>query len=188
MFKKTSFVIFVLFFYSNVAFGHGFGGGILHPLTGLDHLFAMATVGILSAQLGKKNLFILPLCFLIFMFLGSEISKFNIEIRHIELMINLSVIFLGIAVTKVVTLKQTTILVAVAIIGYLHGYVQGIEIPKHLNAMMYTLGLQVTTLGLIVMGIAIGLLILEEKKGKKVMKYLGQSISIVGILLLIVSV
>ena len=47
--------------------GSGIGSGITHPLLGLDHLFAMVAVGIISIQRGLKPFWILPTFFVLFM-------------------------------------------------------------------------------------------------------------------------
>src|SRR5258707_4171811 len=43
--------------------GAGFQAGILHPLSGLDHLLAMIAVGIWAAQLGGRALWAVPCAF-----------------------------------------------------------------------------------------------------------------------------
>src|SRR6202035_4975153 len=42
---------------------HGFADGVLHPLTGLDHVLAMVAVGLLAAQLGGRALWAVPASF-----------------------------------------------------------------------------------------------------------------------------
>ena len=48
----------------------GLASGIMHPVTGLDHLVAMVAVGIWGAQLGRPAIWILPITFPIVMALG----------------------------------------------------------------------------------------------------------------------
>jgi len=47
--------------------GHSDGGlltGILHPITGLDHMAAMVAVGLWAALMGGKAMWRLPLAFM----------------------------------------------------------------------------------------------------------------------------
>ena len=59
----------ILFFPVNV-FAHesallGFQSGLLHPVLGLDHLLAMVSVGIISYQVGKKAIWLVPVTFVV---------------------------------------------------------------------------------------------------------------------------
>ena len=49
---------------------HGLANGILHPLTGLDHLLAMFAVGLWAVQQGGQKVWQLPLTFVGTMLLG----------------------------------------------------------------------------------------------------------------------
>ena len=76
--------------------GHaGFLVGLLHPALGLDHLLAMLSVGILSAQIGGKAMWSIPLTFVGIMTIGAIIGGNNIQIPLVESGIALSVIALG---------------------------------------------------------------------------------------------
>src|SRR5262245_61142566 len=48
----------------------GLQSGLLHPVTGLDHLVAMVAVGLWGAQLGNPAIFLLPITFPLVMALG----------------------------------------------------------------------------------------------------------------------
>ena len=51
--------------------GHGFSGsGLLHPLTGLDHILAMLAMGAWSAQVSGRSLYRVSGCFMGTMLLG----------------------------------------------------------------------------------------------------------------------
>jgi urease accessory protein len=49
--------------HEQMAVGGGLARGLLHPLTGLDHLIAMVAVGIWGAQLGVPAIWVLPITF-----------------------------------------------------------------------------------------------------------------------------
>ena len=58
--------------------GHGVAGGftsgILHPLTGPDHLAAMVAVGLWGAFLGAPAIWLLPVVFPLVMALGAALG------------------------------------------------------------------------------------------------------------------
>lgn len=69
-----------------VASAHGFAGdggpaaGMLHPLTGVDHLLAMLTVGVLSAQLGGRAIWVVPTGFVACMVVGGLLGAGGIAL------------------------------------------------------------------------------------------------------------
>jgi hydrogenase/urease accessory protein HupE len=75
-----------------------FESGLLHPLTGLDHLLAMFAVGLLAAQLGGRALWLVPGAFVGTMILGALLGFSGTAIPGAELMILLSVIAIALPV------------------------------------------------------------------------------------------
>ena len=65
---------------SSAAFAHpghnisGFGAGLLHPVSGLDHLLAMVAVGLWAAQGGGRKVWLLPATFMIMLAVGAAIA------------------------------------------------------------------------------------------------------------------
>ena len=58
-----------------------FLSGITHPVLGFDHLLAMISVGMISAQIGGRAIWSVPTTFVVVMFIGGLIG-INIELRH----------------------------------------------------------------------------------------------------------
>src|SRR5476651_2360126 len=54
---------------------HGFSNGLLHPLTGLDHICAMVAVGLWAAQRGGRALWLVPLTFVSIMVVGGILGR-----------------------------------------------------------------------------------------------------------------
>ena len=48
----------------------GFYDGLSHPVLGIDHFLAMVSVGIISAQIGGRAIWSVPLTFVMVMILG----------------------------------------------------------------------------------------------------------------------
>ncbi len=165
---------------------HGFGGsGFLHPLTGVDHLVAMLAVGVWSAQIGGRAIYIVPSCFVLMMTLGGVVGLEGWLWTHLEVYIACSVCLLGLAI---VWNRQQSVWIAsggVALFGFAHGYAHGLEIPQLLSPAVYIIGFLITTIGLHVIGAVGGLVILEEPKGAIRLRLIGGVILVIGLKLIL---
>jgi urease accessory protein len=136
---------------------HGLIHGFLHPLAGLDHVFAMVTVGILAAQLGGGALVLLPAAFLLAMAAGGALGMAGVALPFVEAGIAASVIVLGaIALLRV----KIPVGIAIALAGLFavfHGHAHGTEMPFAAAAVSYALGFLAATVLLHGCGIALGL-------------------------------
>ena len=80
MLRKWVPVAFAIFcFAASPAFAHvgqgstaGFAHGLLHPLSGIDHVIAMLAVGVYAAMLGGRSMELLPLAFVGVMIVGGR--------------------------------------------------------------------------------------------------------------------
>jgi urease accessory protein len=106
---------------------HGFGlaDGLLHPLTGPDHLLAMVSVGLLAAAQGGRARLALPMAFLWAMLPGAWFVPTLGGL--IEPMILASVILLGAAVATALRVKLHLAVPMVALMGLAHGAAHGME-------------------------------------------------------------
>src|SRR4051812_27071522 len=78
--------------------GHGhesFQAGLLHPLSGLDHMLAMIAVGVWAAQCGGRSMFAVPLAFVAAMAAGAAIGLGGGFLPFAEATIGASVLVLG---------------------------------------------------------------------------------------------
>ena len=133
--------------------GHGFGleAGVLHPLTGADHLLAMVGVGLWAATLGCKARFVVPATFLTAMALGAAFVPGLGGL--IEPMILASVILLGAAVALALRAPLWAALPMVALMGLAHGAAHGAEG----SGAGFLLGMLTATAALHALGLALGL-------------------------------
>src|SRR5579859_2669853 len=84
---------------SRSAWAHGFGGsGILHPLTGVDHMLAMMAVGAWSAQLGGRAILAVPAAFLLAMAAGGGVALYGAQLGPVDWAVAGSVLALGLAI------------------------------------------------------------------------------------------
>ena len=97
--------------------GHGssFMEGLQHPILGLDHLLAMLSVGILSAQMGGKAIWTVPLVFVSVMLFGGLMGISSEGIPFIETAIAISVIVLGIAIALE---KKSPLILTMGFVGF----------------------------------------------------------------------
>jgi urease accessory protein len=136
----------------------GFTPGFLHPLSGLDHLLAMVSVGIWGAELGAPAIWLLPIAFPLIMAVGGALGVVGVPLPAGELLIALSVVVLG---TLVAWSRRLPIAAALAIIGVFaiaHGHAHGVELPGAADALAFTAGFVLATGLLHLAGIAIGVL------------------------------
>src|SRR5690554_5985202 len=78
---------------------HGtFFSGLLHPLSGLDHLAAMISVGLWASVVGGKRVWAWPLAFVSAMVAGGILGFSGVSLPAVEPLIAASVIVLGLAV------------------------------------------------------------------------------------------
>lgn len=163
----------MMFFSLHASFTEGgFKDGILHPVTGLDHLLAMLSVGIISNMLSRKNLYFLPLAFVLSMVIGGILGFLQVPVYFTEMAIGLSVIMLGILIFIAnKTTPPLIIYLFTSIFGIAHGYAHGIEMPYSSHAVNYISGFAIATSLVHVCGIYISIFTEKIMEGKLIKGY-----------------
>lgn len=109
----------------------GLVNGLMHPVFGLDHLLAMISVGVVSAQLGGSNIWRIPATFVAAMTVGAALGILQFTLLHAELGIAGSVLVLGIGIALAHRhMSPWPITALVLFFGACHGYAHALEIPK----------------------------------------------------------
>ena len=132
--------------------------GLLHPLTGLDHLVAMVTVGLWAAQRGGWSVWRLPSVFVSVMAVGVGLGAAGVTIAVTEAGILASVLVLGLLVAAAARWPAG---VARAVVGgfvLFHGLAHGAEMPETLPGLEYGLGILASTAALLGAGVLLGLM------------------------------
>lgn len=170
----------------NSAYAHSSGEstGWLHPLSGMDHLLAMISVGAWSSQIGGKAIWIVPSAFVFFMFTGGLIGFEHIEISGTEVGVSLSVLLLGLAISVKKILPVYLAAMATAFFGIFHGYAHGYEMPLMQNKLAYTAGFLATTATLHLMGAVGAHYLLKTHGGDILLRILGSISAICGLYML----
>lgn len=134
----------------------GLLAGLQHPVSGLDHVLAMISVGLWGAQLGAPAVWLLPVTFPMVMAFGGMLGLAGVALPGAEVGIALSGILLGFAVLSE---WRPPLLVAAAMVGFFavfHGHAHGTELPAGADGVLYSVGFVVATGTLHAVGIGIG--------------------------------
>jgi urease accessory protein len=144
--------------HSGTGLAGGFGSGIRHPFTGVDHLLAMVSVGLWGSFLGRPLVFALPVIFPVVMVVGAVMGMLVVPLPPVEIGIALSVAVLGGCIALSLKAPVWVASLIVAIFAIFHGYAHGKELPSAADPIGYSLGFVLATGSLHVLGIAIGFL------------------------------
>ena len=158
----------------------GLVSGLLHPVTGLDHVLAMVAVGIWGAQLGAPAIWVLPVTFPMVMALGGVAGLLGLGLPAVELGIGVSALLLGLMVAFEVKPDLRVAAVLVGFFAVFHGYAHGTELPEGQSGLLYSIGFVVSTGLLHGAGIGIG----ELRRlawGPPVLRLLGAGIALAGL-------
>lgn len=162
---------------------HGFDAGFAHPMSGLDHMLAMLTVGIFAWQLGGRAVWAVPATFVALMAVGGALGVSGVEVPFVEIGIALSVVVLGAVVA--LGLKAPLAL-AMAVTGFFalfHGHAHGTEMPLDASGLSYGLGFMSATALLHLAGLGLGMAIgrFGEIHGAKVVRGAGAAVAVAGL-------
>jgi urease accessory protein len=136
---------------------HGFFHGLQHPLFGLDHLLAMAAVGLWAAQLGGRAVWAVPASFLGVMTLGGLAGMSGWNLPLVETGILLSVLLLGILITFSVRVPVWAGAALVGMFALFHGHAHGAEMPADVSGWLYAAGFLAATAVLQAAGLGTGI-------------------------------
>lgn len=126
--------------------GAGFAAGFAHPFGGLDHLLAMAAVGLWAIQQGSRRaLILLPAAFVLPMALGFASGLAALALPGIETGIALSVLILGLLVAFAVKMPLAAAAAVTALVALFHGHAHGTELPQADMALTYAAGMVLAT-------------------------------------------
>jgi urease accessory protein len=166
----------------------GLVGGLLHPLTGADHVAAMVAVGLWGALLGAPALWLLPVAFPLVMAAGGVLGIAGVPLPRTEIGIALSAIVLGLMVMFAVRAPLVIAVTVVATFAIFHGYAHGAELPPGADAVAFSAGFVVATGLLHLAGIGLGYAGIELAArwpvGRAVVRLAGAAIAVAGVIFL----
>ncbi|EJN38231.1 MULTISPECIES: HupE/UreJ family protein [unclassified Pseudomonas] len=128
--------------------------GLLHPLTGLDHLLMLLGTGVLAA-LTRRNLS-LPLATLAAMFAGAVCGHLFGDVVGMETLIAVSVLVAAAAV--LLPSRQLLLALAMPVFALFHGWAHGVEATPS-AFWQFSAGFVTVSGLLLVVGFAVGCLL-----------------------------
>lgn len=173
-----------------IAFAHeetgqaaGFLAGLMHPVTGMDHVLAMIAVGLWGAVLGPPAIWVLPVAFPLVMALGGLMGLLGIPLPGVEIGIALSAIVLGAMVLAEARPPIWLAALIVAVFAVFHGHAHGRELPEGTSALLYSLGFVIATGLLHAVGILLGVAY-RWPVGRRALRAAGAGVALAGLFFL----
>lgn len=164
--------------------GGSFIAGLNHPVLGFDHLLAMFSVGILSAQMGGRAIWTIPTTFVLLMIVGGFLGMEKIHLMSVETGIAFSVLVLGIALAAEKKLPPLLAMLFVGTFALFHGHAHGMEMPYLAEPVLYASGFVTGTAAIHIAGVLFGVGA-NKLSLSKPLRFLGAAIAGVGVHLLV---
>jgi urease accessory protein len=158
----------------------GLLAGLLHPVSGLDHVLAMVAVGLWGAQLGAPAIWLLPVTFPMVMAVGGFLALVGVPLPGVEIGIAASAILLGGLVAAQSRPPQWLAAAVVGLFAVFHGHAHGTELPAGQSGLAYSAGFVVATGCLHGAGVAIGL-VHRWRWGQAALRAAGAAIGAAGV-------
>lgn len=134
----------------------GFVGGLLHPVTGADHLLTMLAVGLWIAQTPGLWRGLLPLGFVAAMAIGCGLTLISVEIPGAEAVMMVAISMLGLSLVLGAKVRLGVGLFSIELVAVLHGYLHAYDMWLDADAGAYSAGFALATLILLVAGVVAG--------------------------------
>jgi urease accessory protein len=134
----------------------GLAGGLLHPLTGIDHLLAALAVGFWAAQLGGRARWLVPSAFVGMLGLGAVFGHAVGAVSGTEQAIAASLVVLGLLIALAARLPALAGMALVGAFALFHGMAHGAEMPATASGLAYGIGFAATTAALLAAGVVLG--------------------------------
>lgn len=161
----------------------GFATGLMHPVSGLDHVLAMIAVGLWGAQLGAPAIWLLPVTFPLVMAFGGFLGLLGVPLPGVEAGIAVSAILLGSMVATQARPPLWLAALVVAFFAVFHGHAHGTELPDGQSGLAYSIGFVIATGCLHATGIAIGL-VHRWPRGRIALRGAGALVGMAGVFFL----
>ncbi|HZZ23231.1 MAG TPA: HupE/UreJ family protein [Roseiarcus sp.] len=157
-----------------------FLAGFKHPISGLDHILAMVSVGLWGAQLGAPAIWLLPVTFPIVMAFGGFLGLIGVPFPGVEVGIAMSALLLGAAVLSQWRPPLFSAAALVGVFALFHGHAHGAELPPGESGLLYSVGFVVATGLLHLVGISIGT-VHKWAWGRRLLQAAGACVAMGGV-------
>jgi urease accessory protein len=161
----------------------GLVSGLEHPISGLDHVLAMVSVGIWGSQLGRPAIWLLPVAFPLVMSIGGVLGVRGVPLPGVEIGVAASALALGLMIAIAARPPLWVAAVLVSAFAIFHGHAHGAELPHAAQPLAYGVGFVMATGLLHATGITIGVL-QRWTEGQRALRLAGVAIAVAGVYLL----
>lgn len=136
--------------------GGSFFAGLMHPLTGMDHLLAMLAIGLWSARQAPTLRRWMPLVIALGMICGAGLAWAGVPLLGVEFGIASSVLLAGVLVATLVKLPTAVGGVLVFAFILMHGHAHGSELAPGASAALFALGFLIASVAITLVGRTLG--------------------------------
>jgi urease accessory protein len=134
---------------------HGsFAAGFTHPLSGIDHVLAMVTVGVWAGLLRGRASWLVPAAFVATMLLGFVAAVAGIGLPIVEPVVLASIVVIGLLAAIALPVPAAAAAAMVAVFAVFHGHAHGGELGAA-GALPFGAGFAIATALLHGTGLAI---------------------------------
>jgi urease accessory protein len=159
-----------------------FYGGVLHPLTSLEHVLPILAVGLLAGQQGERAARWLVLVFPLALLTGAVLATVTPLLASMALLNAVSFIALGLLVAANWRLPLTLLIVLGAVFGLSHGYENGRAMGPDTAMHLFIPGVAVAG-GLVTALVSAATIDLASRKWARVgVRVVGSWIAAIGIM------
>ncbi|MGC3962369.1 MAG: HupE/UreJ family protein [Rhodocyclaceae bacterium] len=138
----------------------GLIAGLVHPLTGLDHLSAMIAVGIWSAMTARR-IWVAPISFASLLLVGAVAGMAGTTLPAVEPMIAASLLVLGLLTAMRVKMPTPIAAALVGMFAVFHGLAHGAELGTTGQAAATLAGMVLSTMLLHCVGLVAGRMLMR---------------------------
>jgi urease accessory protein len=143
----------------------GWVDGLLHPITGPDHLLAMLAVGVVAATM-RRSIWLAPAAFLGGMVVGGVAGLIDVPFPGAEVLILGSVFLLGLSIAGALREEGAWAVAALLVAGAAHGHAHGAEAPEAANVAAYLGGFLFATASLHLTGMGLGTIVRDRRTAR----------------------
>jgi urease accessory protein len=172
--------------HTGVGGASGFAEGVLHPLSGPDHVLAMVAVGLWAGLVGGRALWAWPKAFVGVMMAGAVMGWSGLPMPGVEAGIVLSVVALGAAIALRLSIPVAAGALVCGLFALFHGHAHGAELPDGAGASAFVAGFSLATIALHAFGVGLGLaLALARAAASWLPRLAGAGLVVAGLALVV---
>jgi len=161
-----------------------FAAGLVHPLSGADHILAMVAIGLWGVATGGRAVWAWPAAFIAMVIVGFAAAIVGLHAPLVEPMIASSIVVLGLLIALAVRAPLWLGAVIAGLFAFFHGHAHGTEAASTgVGIIAYASGFSLATAALHAVGIGGGL-ILARSSRESLMRTTGGFIALSGLALI----